>query len=436
MAKINISKEFKTFSQGSAISFVLMGFIGVVNLAIRLLLQRNLSNVNYGFFYSALALVLLILSFSDLGLGQALTILTAKANKHNDKNLIKMQFTNIMQLKLLLAIILSLLILAFSPLIVKYYLHSSDKYCMFIVLLPAILFQSMNNGYTSFLVGLKKYALRNLLLLFVSLIWILLIFLTIFLFNKNVLLFASTYSLASLIVLLLTFFYFKDARVNLLKKASMNSYKKITKFCSYLAISTALLTSMYYLDTIMLTSLKGLNSSANYNMALPVMQIVLSAMVFVNVFTPIASELWVKKDYFQLKIFANIALLLAFAALPIVYFIFNYIGSDIIKLLYKTENYENLGITVTILCCGMVFFTLNNFLVQMLNSGHLEKKVAIITINGFIINLLLNFILIKSYDYNGAALATALTYFIMSVMSYLLIKKSIATYESKSKLKE
>lgn len=429
MAKINLSKEFKTFIHGSMTSFVIIGFTGVLNLGIRLLLQHNLSEIDYGFFYSAIALILLILSFSDLGLGQAMTILTARANEKEDHNLLKEQFKNIIQLKFILATALSILLLIFSSLIVRYYLKYPSNYYVFLALIPAILIQSINGGYACYFNGLKMYKSAWIISFFTAFLWILGILGVLFLKEFHVLLISLSYVVALFIPLIAAVIYgYKQQQLkfNIFKKSG--NYQSIIKFCGYLAVSTALLTSMYYLDTIMLTSLNGLASSAKYNTALPIMQIIQSFMIFVGVFTPIASGLWVKNDYQQLKKFANVALLLTFAILPFVYLFFSNFGGSLVKMLFSSQDYKQLGVTVTILCCGMLFFTFNNFLFQILNSGHCERKVANITVVGVVVNIILNYILIKNYDYNGAAMATAITYFIMSIFSYSTLKKRLKNH--------
>ena len=430
MVKLNLSKEFKTFFHGSVSSFLIIGLTGVANLAIRLLLQRNLSETDYGFFYSALALILFVLGFTDLGLGQALTILTAKSNELNDKKMIKEQLKNVLQLKIITAVFFIIILLIFSPVIINYYLKFPTRYWLFLILIPVVLFQSINSCFVGFLNGLKRYFTALIIVLITALCWLSFIFTAVIL-KKNLLEVNSIgYLISTFIPVFIIYLLIKyKFKINLHIFKKSGKYRKIINFCGYLAISTALLTSMYYLDTIMLTSLKGLNSSSKYNIALPLIHILQSFMVFVNVFTPIASEMWVKKDHKQLKQFANIALVLTILALPIVFIFFYYFGPEIVKLLFKTSEYKSLGMTVTILSCGMLFFTLNNFFFQMLNSGHYEKKPVIITVIGILINIVLNFILIKNYDYNGAAIATAMTYFIMSIVSYITLNRSIITNE-------
>jgi O-antigen/teichoic acid export membrane protein len=64
----------------------------------------------------------------------------------------------------------------------------------------------------------------------------------------------------------------------------------------WVAVSTAGISSIYYLDTLCLTLLRSLDEVAIYNIALPLMQIAQCLMVFPVVFTPIAAEMWAKGD--------------------------------------------------------------------------------------------------------------------------------------------
>ena len=74
---------------------------------------------------------------------------------------------------------------------------------------------------------------------------------------------------------------------------------------------------------------------------------------------------------------------------------------------------------VTILWCGMVFFSIASFNITALNSGGRQKNAAYIVLVCVFVNFVLNVILIPYFDYIGAALATATTYLIMAFASII-----------------
>ena len=419
-----ISNEFRLFAKYSFISFFIMVATGILNFLIRVILQHSLSERDYGFFYSAMALVLFCLGFTDIGMGQALVILTARAKKNGQKLLVKEQFKNILQMKLLLGSICFLLLLAVSPLIVKYYLKSTSGIFIFLTLASYAVLQSLESAYACFFNGLKKYKSFTAVPFFRALFQIILLLLLLPVFGLNAA--SISFVTASLLLVIIAFLYTKSKlKIKINFCSFSGNYNSIIKFCSYLAISMAILNSMYYLDIIMLTSIKGLESSAKYNLALPIIHVINSLLVIVGVITPIASDLWIRKDYKQLKRFADYSFLLTFISIPFIYVFFINFGGDIINLIFKTKDYKILSVTVTILCCGMAFSTLNRFLFQILNSGHCEKKVTLITLIGILINVTLNIVLIRHYDFNGAAFATTLTYLIMSILSFVVLRKNL-----------
>ena len=423
-ASRKISSEFKCFIKYSLVSFIIIAATGLINLCIRLLLQHNLPERDYGFFYSAMALIMFCIGFTDVGMGQALVILTARAKQRGQELLVREQFKNVLQMKLILGGICFILLLAASPLIVKYYLKSSSGSLILIILASYAVLQSLESTYACFFNGLKKYKSFASVAFIRALLQMLIILILIPVFG---LLAASiSYVSASMLLVVLVILYTKfklKTNINLFERSG--NYANIIKFCGYLALSMALLNSMFYLDIIMLTSIKGLESSAKYNLALPIIHIITSMMVVVNVITPIASELWIKKNYVLLKKFADYSFLLILLSIPIIYIFFINFGGSIINLLFKTSDYKELGFTVTILCCGMAFFILNKFFFEILNSGHCEKQVTLITISGIVINVIMNVILINFYDFNGAAFATALTYFIMSIFSFIVLRGNL-----------
>jgi len=178
------------------------------------------------------------------------------------------------------------------------------------------------------------------------------------------------------------------------------------------------------MDTIMLTWLTNLKEVALYNIALPIMQIFQSLIIFPTVFIPIASTLWQQGNKKQIGELTNgFITLITFLCWGI--FIFTMIlGKDIITILFSTR-YTDASTALVILCVGIAFFALSQFFIGTLNSIEKTKQSALIILVGLIINLTLNYILIPILGLNGAATATAISYFIVSIISYIQLRHNI-----------
>jgi O-antigen/teichoic acid export membrane protein len=225
---------------------------------------------------------------------------------------------------------------------------------------------------------------------------------------------------ASIITALLSFRIVRRYGITLLpfKTIRFDELKKTFSLSSWIAVSTAAVSVMYSMDTICLTWLKGLESVAMYQVALPIMQIAQSFFVFPAIFTPFVAEMWQKKDYSGIKRSCYLADFIMLLTLPVFILAGLYFAPDIIRILFNEKGIEAAP-AVTILWCGMVFFSIASFNITALNSGGRQKNAAYIVLVCVFVNFVLNVILIPYFDYIGAALATATTYLIMAFASII-----------------
>ena len=416
-----MKKHLKTFFQGSVISLISAGIIGLLNLRIRLGLARYLTLEEYGYFYSSLAIIMPLLAYSDLGLNQVCTMETAKANAEQDFNKLNGSFSDILQVKFFLSIVFFLSLLVFSPLIMKYYLRS-DNVLTFCLLSSLLLFYSLDTLYGSVLIGLKKFLVANCITCGKILLTAALIF--IFLPGRGVDTAAVAYCVAGILFLIISVWAVKkilNIKADIFKKRKINV--DLLKLGSWVAISTVLITSMCHLDSVMLTSLKGVKSTANYNLALPIMQIIQMLMIFPVVFLPISTEMWKEKRYSNLKKIIIYAFVLSILLLIPVFFFFKLFGGHIVVLLFPKLGFKELGTTVTTLCMGMVFFGLSEYCNKAWELTVNTKAILINSLISGLINLVLNIILIPIYGYTFAAITTMVSFIIYFILCYTGAKK-------------
>lgn len=409
-------RYLKTFLCGSSVSLFGAGVLGIVNYLIRRTLCYNMTLTDYGTFYSTFALLFMIFSFTDLGLTQSGTVMIASANEDPDqRNAI---FTHIFLIKGLLAVICSAVIFACFQIT-----HNSLDSVFLLIFLCYFVAQIIMSSLHTLWGGLKKFHIQQAAYIAIALITLSLLYIL----KKFDLRFVSTAFLSSVIVVFISgLIYSKSNNLGSIKlRTDKKLFKKLLTMGSQIAITTTLLNVMYYMDTVMLNALKGPQSAGLYNVALPIMQIVQATMIFPAVILPIAVEMKKNNEYTKLLKVVRYSLLLAIAAVVPVAVFFHYCSPWLIQFLFKPE-YVTISSTVTILCTGLVFFTLGNLLFQIIIC--LQKNICIIIIATFsvIVNLLLNYYLILKMDINGAAYATFISYAIFAISTYITLEFSLS----------
>jgi O-antigen/teichoic acid export membrane protein len=410
--------NLKSYLHSSAVSMIGVGILGIMNYFIRRTLALNLSEIDFGFFYSAFALVMLIMVFLDLGLWQSVIILMSKSFAEDDLQQAKKVFTLSFVVKILLALIIFVIMESLAPYLQRYYFKypgSSILLMLIFLLIPA---QALTSSFSCVLAARKAFITQHIL----TNIRTFLILGGVFFLTKSYGIKSSVicFVVASVIIAVLEFRIIQKYGITLLplKTIKFDYLKSVFSLSSWIAISCAGISIMYYMDTICLTWLVGLKSVAMYNIALPIMQIAQSFFVFPVIFTPFVAEMWQKKDYTGIRRTCYIGSFLMLLTLPVFILVGVYFAPDIITILFDRK-FIAVAPAVTILWGGMVFFSIASFNINALNSGGKQKRAAYMVAACVVINFILNVILIPKFSYIGAALATAITYVIMALASII-----------------
>ena len=412
----------KKFITGSALVMFANILAGVLNYFIRRTLAINLSIQDFGFLYGTMSLCMLCLSYVDLGLSRSANILIART--HNESNIRKsLSYFNYF---FVLKLSISLVLFFFFIFTYSFWLHKFLKYnnsLPFFILLSLLVLQSIYSAAGSVFIALQKF-LANCIMTILSILITLLII--IFFDSNNIIIASSAFPISSLFMLILSFsiIYKYGYKISLTSLKDSSTLKEIFHLSKWIAISTASSSTLFYMDSLMLTYLSGLNAVGIYNVVLPLAQIVLSLLVFPTIFIPIATQLWVEKQtdsIAALCIFMTLGLL--YIIFPILIF-FLYFSNPLIIILFDVK-YSSGASALTILVIGTVLSALSGFYITVLNTGHKEKVVAILLIIASIINITLNFILIPHFNITGAATATTVSYAILSILVYFQLKQVI-----------
>lgn len=405
--------NLKLFIHGSAVSMFGVAVLGIMNYLVRRILLLNLPETDFGFFYSALALVMIILVFLDLGLSQSATILIAQSFAENSREKANKVFTLTFVVKMLLALLVLGIMELSAPYLTRHYFKYSGSSGLLMLMFLLIPFQTLESALGCVFIARKAFKTQNILINLKTFIILLGVFLTAGYCGIKVCI--LWFIAASVLTAAAEFFVVRTYGLSLssLSRVKLQYLKNIFSLSSWIAVSTAGISVMYYLDTVCLTWLAGLKAVTIYNIALPIMQVAQSIMVFPVIFTPFVAEMWGEKNYAGIRRTCCIGSLLMLLTLPAFILAGIYSAPDIITFLFGAE-YIAAAPAVTVLWSGMVFFSIAMFNINALNSGGQQKNAAFLVTGCVAINFVLNVILIPKYSYVGAALATAASYFLMA----------------------
>lgn len=100
-------------------------------------------------------------------------------------------------------------------------------------------------------------------------------------------------------------------------------------------------------------------------------------------------------------------------------------ADTVIQILYGAD-FQGAVTALRVLSLLIIPITLSTFLgVQVLCSANMEKKMLVAVSAGAIINIVLNTILIKNYQHNGAAVASILSEIVVALIEIVFVKKAM-----------
>lgn len=417
---------FQKVVRGSAYYFIGAFIAAGVAYLIRLLLARSLPLEDFGLFYAVFNVVLLLGVFKTVGMPQAITKFIPEYLAKKKYGKIKSLLIQTFVIQLVFSLLLVVILWFVAGFLADVYFGDPRAAWLLRVVsfyLPVkIIFMNLKayfQGFQRRVLFAVTEPLYNILVL-VSVSVGLFIGLGVFA--------PAVAYLAANILLFIVLFYFVLKTFNFFKYTSAKD-PKYTRYLLIFGIPLAI-TGMgsvviSYFDTLMLTYYTSLEVVGVYNVVYP------SAMIFsifavsiTSVLFPIISELWAKKDYARLKAAMSILYKYVFALgipLLIVFFVF----AEVFLKLFFGSDFVVGATAFRILLVGILF----KFLVYA-NQNYLTgigatKKVMWFYIAGSLFNVIANFMLIPRFGMNGAAFASALSFFLMMIVSYFFVGKSI-----------
>ncbi len=183
-----------------------------------------------------------------------------------------------------------------------------------------------------------------------------------------------------------------------------------------MGISAIIVFAYFKLDTILLSILKTSADVGIYNAAYKVVEnIAFFPAMFVGLVMPIMSRyIFHEREKFE-KVADKTFKVFFILAVPLVIGIF-FLAKDIIRLIGGAGFEESVRV-LRILSLATAFLFFGNFFTNVIIAGSRQKKLIIILFFCAIFNIGLNLLLIPRFSYNGAAITSSLTEFLVVVLS-------------------
>lgn len=252
------------------------------------------------------------------------------------------------------------------------------------------------------------------------------IFLLIFFLGKDFNIFWS-YMIAFGITFFIEFLLFK--RVIVKKKLKKVTSKALLKESYPMMIISLVLFSLNWIDVLMLGAFSNQNEVANYQAAFKIASLSLLIIVVTNlVISPKISEMYSKglineMFAFLKKVTFYTSIITIVISIP--FLLFPYFSMD----LFFGENFRETGIILFVLIITNIINTSFGAIVEVMIMTKHQNKLKNIALLTTFINIILNYILIKSYGGLGCAISTLITIICLNVwVSYFLYKKYKKTF--------
>ncbi len=416
----------KLVIRGSSISILMAIIAALISYITRIVMARNLGPSEYGLFYAVFTLIIFLLFFRDLGIGDALSKYIPEFRLQKDYDKIKTGIASVLFIQVIGSLILIIALYLLSDFLAVRYFKDPRASLMLNILLIYIIFSILFIILKSLFKGLQSFFLYSSIEFSKNLIFLILI---LFFFKINYGIFSPVVAYA-MVCPILFLLYLPSA---LLKfnffKYKVKEFKEIsTKIISFGAPMFAASIGgnvIGYIDTIILTSLVSLSEVGVYNAVLPTALVLMligrsiSAVVF-----PVSSELWFKGDMARLR--KGIELVHKYLFIIIIPFALTIISfaTPIIDLIFGKE-YTSGVLAFQILIVGVTFYIVGSINNNIISGIGFPKESAKIIIIAAILNTVLNLLIIPLFGIEGAAVTTAISYLVVLILSTKILNTKI-----------
>ena len=377
-----------------------------------ILMARYLGVNNYGIFGFATSLTGILMIITDMGLNNHVVRHIATNYESAPKYLGNaMPLKSIFGLGTIIITLVILIVMKSNEIVVIVTLLFTLEMIIksFIGLIDGS-FQAFEEG--------KYQGIGNLILHILLLIFILIAIFT----DLGILGIAISYIIANLIAFAFEYYILTKNIVKPKFEIDVEFYKKITIIALPFAVTGLLYTIYYSIDIVMLTNIVGDYATGIYNATYKLISVLtLFYSVYTAVIFPVMSRLFKNDKKLLIISYEKSIKYLMLIIIPIAIGTMLY-SSDIIQLIYG-HAYNQAASVLSILIWTVCLLFLSGASNTLLNASHKEVTVTKIYAIAAVFNVVLNFVMIPHFSYNGAAITTVLSdVLIVGLQTYVIYK--------------
>ncbi|MBU0472057.1 MAG: oligosaccharide flippase family protein [Nanoarchaeota archaeon] len=383
--------------------FILSGIIvGVLSFVLSVFLSRTLQPFEYGLYSFALIVVAFFLPFTDFGINQVVVSFTSHYLEKKQYGKIKNLLKIVLKYKMIVTIVIAFILITFSDFIAISIFNKTGVGYIILLSGVLILLESVLNFFVSLFAGLKRFKLLSIIRVLEK----------VFKFGFIVALvlvgLKSTGALLGIVIglvvlLFLCGFIIKSRFKHLISTRESSIERRNVFNFSVWVFMGFIISSIYAVtDSFLISILMPVESIGFYRIGMVLVYGIVSLLPISAVLFPYFSGSQNKKELFSmffnsmryiLIFILPLGFLLASLAHPIILFIY---GSSFLPAVSALQ----------ILGFVTVPFMLSALLVNYFNGIKKPNIPTKIIVASFILNVILNYILIILYGLSGAATAT------------------------------
>ena len=394
----------------SSVSKILATALALVSIG---LITRYLGKDGFGNYSTVIAFFSFFTALSDFGLSSISTREISRAGADEEK---------IMGNVFTLRIITAFVVVIFSPVIVFFFPYGSEVKRGIMIAAFAFFFSAsyqILNGVFQKNLAIDKIAFSELT---GKIIQVAGVFLAIkFGLGFDWIIGAL---LAYMIVSFLMIFFWAKKYIKIKMQIDLDYWKKFLKE-SYPIGAVTIITFIYFkIDTIMLSLMRTSADVGIYNAAYKIIENItfFPGMIMGLIFPIMSHSIFSDRKRFQdisdktFKVFLIFILPLVVGTL--------FLSDGIIRLIGGVGFSESVGV-LKILIFSLAFIFFGNFFNAVLISGNQQKKLMYVLSIAAIVNISLNYFLIRNFSYVGAAWTAVITEFFVATGTFVLVFKKI-----------
>ena len=423
-----LNNSLNLLAKTSLIVFMGLFLSKIFTYAYRIIVARYFGVEVYGLFSLALIVLGVFIAVLSLGFPEGILRYIPLFRGKNEYKKINYLFWYSATVLFVLSIISTILMYSLSEYISINIFHNSDLIIflkIFAILIPIYVFSTFFSFIIRAYEKISAFSFAiNILPNFVKLVAILIL---IYIgFNSNAVIYSYFLSMFSILVFSFLFCKYKLPQIFKKQKLSERTKRSVKKdFFSYswpIMFLSVIASVFHWSDSFIIGIYTNVSDVGLYNAAIPLVQLLMIVPeLFMQLFFPMITRQLSKKGNYNIKeLSKQVGKWIFTLNLPIFLIIFLFPGA-IINLLFGSA-YLDATTSLRILSIGGFILSLSSLSTNLISTVGKSKLILFNIASTAALNIILSLILIPKYGINGAALATSISWILLSVLFFVEVK--------------